>query len=660
MKKFFTKSIRAILVAIMVFVTCFGVIGCGKDGEGVLDPSGTTALLPNKEITKKEPFKATDFKETNEYIVKEAKSDYKIVISSTADSRENTAAIELQLFFKEATNIELPIIKDDALVHSAENKYFSIGKNALAASAGVSVPSTVKSQGFKILTKGNTVFLIGQSSYGTLYSVYEYLHLDFNYEYYFTDVYSLEKNVTELRLRNYDLTDEPHIDVMTSPNIGFIWNNATNRNRFRCVNTPEWVVPANNNADGRHNIFYIINPSEFGEEHAKWFEPASQAQACFSAQGDASEYEAMQTHFLSVIQKGLKESNANIFTISQNDNAGFCACDKCKSISSQYGANSAVLIMFCNDLLEKVYAWFETPEGEPYERDFYLAFMAYQDIKGAPTGAMQLHDKLAIWLAFDSYKSGLSWEEDAGNKGLYDNVIAWQKYSKNFLFWIYDVDFNNYFYPYDTSAYKSDFYKLMYQLGVRVLNDQSQTQNNSGTAWANLKSYVSNKLRWNVTLNEADLVKDFMKNCYHGAADTVYDIYLSYKANWATVKASVLSGEIQIGDFGGIFSHMADERIFSQSVLESWYNGFKQAFEEIKPLESTDKSAYDKAYKMLCAEIASPLYMLIDMYSAQYSESDLVQMKADFKKYCTDGNIGYYKDSESGAIGNLYQSMGIE
>ncbi len=631
MKNFVMKQMRKIIIALLVIVFTLGAVGCN------------------------------DKNSTNSYIVQAAKSDYQIVIPENADTREVTAAQELQYFFKEATEITLPIIRDGELKHSAENKYFSIGQTQLVTSADITVPDDVKSQGFRIVTKDNTVFLLGKSSYGTLYAAYEYLNLDLNYEYYFTDVYSLDKGVTELKLQNFDITDSPDIDVMSTPNAGFVWHNTTNRNRFRCVTTTEWAVPANNNT-AVHNIFEIINPKTFGEEHPLWFEPIAQAQACFSARGDEKEYQAMQDEFLRVIQKGLKESSANIFTISQIDNAGFCSCDACKRIANEYGANSAVLALLCNELVDKVYDWFETEEGAEYKRDFYLFLFAYQESLSAPDSSkIQLKDKVGVWIGLDSFKSGLSWEEDDNNKELYNTVMSWKPLTNNFMFWLYDVNFNNYFFPYDTSAYKTDFYKLMSELGVRVVNDQSQTQNTvNTTAWNNLKSYVSTKLRWNVNLNETELVKAFMQNCYHDAADTMYEIYISYKANWAAVKANIASGELQINGFGGIFSNMLNKDIFSFSVLEEWYNGFLKAFDEIKPLEVKDKAAYDKAYAMISAEIASPLYMLLKMYSAQYSDSTVRQMKADFKYYCTVSSINFYKDSSaSGAITNLYKEMGI-
>ncbi len=562
----------------------------------------------------------------------------------------------MQLFVQEATGVTLSIIEDDGLVHSARNRYFSVGQTSLVKSAGLTLANDVKEQGYTIKTVDNTIFLLGKTSYGTLYSVYDYLNTSLNYEYYFTDVYSLSKDGV-LTFSELNKTDSPDIGVMSSPNAGFVWHNETNRNRFMCVTTTDWAIPANGST-AVHNIFNIIDPSVYGNTHSSWYN-ADKTQACFSANGNLEEYKLMQAEFLKVIQKGLKESDANIFTISQNDNKASCSCTSCTAIAN--GANSAVMIKFCNDLVDKVYAWFETDDGVPYARDFYIYMLAYQDALSAPTG-VTLNDKVGVWLAIDNFKSVFGVQEST-NLDIYNTIQAWDNLTNNFMFWIYDVNFENYFYPYDTTAYKSDFYKLMAELGVNVVNDQSQNLNKvQGTAWNNLKSYVSTKLRWDTTLNETTLIQNFMDNCYLDAADTMLGIYNSYTANWAAAKDKILNNTLNVGtNYGGIHSDMFNSNIFSYNTLLEWYVKFKQALNEIKPIESTDKEAYDKAYSMICAEAASPLYMLLTEYSANLTNGgyNLATLKAEFKTYCTDGKLEYYKGSSSATIESLFVEMGI-
>ena len=68
-------------------------------------------------------------KDTNNFLVKNGKSDYKILIIQTPSDLEKEAANELVLFLKKATGVELEIINDQET--DCCGKYLSVGKNAL-------------------------------------------------------------------------------------------------------------------------------------------------------------------------------------------------------------------------------------------------------------------------------------------------------------------------------------------------------------------------------------------------------------------------------------------------------------------------------------------------------------------------------------------------
>ena len=60
---------------------------------------------------------------TDKYIVKDGASEYKVVVPLNQTGFEKTAVQEFSYLFKKATNISLPIIRDEGLIHDRNNKY---------------------------------------------------------------------------------------------------------------------------------------------------------------------------------------------------------------------------------------------------------------------------------------------------------------------------------------------------------------------------------------------------------------------------------------------------------------------------------------------------------------------------------------------------------
>lgn len=592
------------------------------------------------------------------YVVHKAKTEYKIVISETASAVEKNAAKELQDFFEEATGLQLTITSDTGL--TAGGKYFSIGQTSLVTDQVKAELSGLKDQGYIIKTVGDTIYLIGPTAHGSLYSVYRYLKEEFNFEYYYTDLYSLDKGVGDVLLKDYSIKVNPDIGAMSTPSVGYIQNNSVNRQRFTNISSAEYAIPANGSTDV-HNLFRIT-PKELADTHPAWFSE-NLATGCFTARNNPAEYDAMLEHYKSVAIKGMKISSAKVFIVSQPDNCGFCGCDGCNTVGATVGGASGIMVRFCNDLARKLTAWFKTDEGKPYERDLKVVFLAYQSCASAPSADIKCDDNVGVYIAFDSYRSSYGLHEDKWNESLYNTVMGWKEKTNIFIFWIYDVNFEGYFFPYDTSAYKQEFYKVMKEVGTMVVNDQNQTQNNNATAWGNVKAYISTKLRWDVNADVEELTRDFFKNCYKDAWQTMYNVYCQYKAHWAYLKeraAQDRTFDVSGTDLKSIFGNLANTNFWSRSLLESWVSQFKLALEQIKPLEQIDKDAYDKAYKLISAELASPLYILLKLYRSDYSKVQFAELGEEFMNCVSVAGVEYYADGMTSDMNTCFGKLGIK
>ena len=76
--------------------------------------------------------------DTENYIVKDGKTDYKVVLPENCSSTITTAASELTTFFYEATGITLPVIDDTKVGEVTENsQYISLGNTSLLRASSI-------------------------------------------------------------------------------------------------------------------------------------------------------------------------------------------------------------------------------------------------------------------------------------------------------------------------------------------------------------------------------------------------------------------------------------------------------------------------------------------------------------------------------------------
>ena len=181
---------KKFLIWILAVVLCFGMVGCKKGngtdtppdgddpGNSVVTPGGTTdkPFAPD-ESTRYEG--GTHIRNMTvregEYLVRDGKTEYKIVYPAAATDNENLAVSELQTYFEAATGIVLSTVPDTGLTYAADAKYISVGAATVLDGAEIEFDETLlKQTGVRVVTKGNTIFLAGAHDYGTLYAAYEF------------------------------------------------------------------------------------------------------------------------------------------------------------------------------------------------------------------------------------------------------------------------------------------------------------------------------------------------------------------------------------------------------------------------------------------------------------------------------------------------------
>ena len=312
-----------------------------------------------EEVTTYETYNGTHIytaPDTEEYLVKNGKTDYTLVIPAEATSMVLTARDEFIDLFKDATNIVIPCITDEGLTHNANTKYISIGKTTLLQSAGISIEqSALGHDGHRIVTKDKNIYLCGGLDEGTLFSVYTFMKLTFNFETYYLDCMQIER-CNEKFLKAYDVTDIPDFQHSGRNNNilvteSFDYDESMFGYRMRYYGARGYnLMPVHSQFDASStrgistNItfwypesVYKVNKSEEqmteeekGNYHPNWFSINGGGQACFTARGDETEYQAMLDEALKKIIFSLsiytpdKYPHYNSISMTQADNQNYC------------------------------------------------------------------------------------------------------------------------------------------------------------------------------------------------------------------------------------------------------------------------------------------------------------------------------------------------
>ena len=121
-----------------------------------------------------------NYTETNDFLVKDNKTEYAILVPSEMNKETKFAAEELQQLFKEATKCDMLIVKDDAVgAYSANQKYISLGNTTYAVTVGAKPTADLDRYGYSIKTIDKSIFINANSDIGVTFGVYGFLELQY-------------------------------------------------------------------------------------------------------------------------------------------------------------------------------------------------------------------------------------------------------------------------------------------------------------------------------------------------------------------------------------------------------------------------------------------------------------------------------------------------
>ena len=667
--------LKKILSIFMSSVCAFSVLACGAgckdDGKGNSNVGGANVGSVTFDGVHK-----LNYTETNEYLVKNGKCDYSVVIPKNATESDITGADEFVYLFNKATGIDLKIFTDEGLTYNAQSKYISIGETSLLATLPTGeIDKTVSDlglDGLRIETVGKSIFIFaGNRGKGTLYGVYDFMQLTFNYEQYFYDTMVIEQNVKNKKLYDYKVKDIPDmegrsVDIVDIYANTKTYDNVRFRDRMRMKSAPKAmpvVVDKNNPTVGvmsiAHNSVSMILPKRlYPDKLNKWYSTIGD-QLCFTARGDAEEFELLAQEIALKIQLSLKLYTPDVFPeytfydIMIEDNANFCKCDTCAADLKKYGTLTGSAVKLINRVSDIVDEWMLQPENEPYKReDFAYRFFAYLAMETAP---VRLNDKGEYEPIDDSviprdnvitYIALLDTCEY--QKSIYDdvnslarkNVQGWAAISKRCHYWLYTTNFGMYTYYYDTFDFFSDAFPFFAATNVEMFRAQSVTlEKDDVTSWHKLKSYIYAKLMWNCNLDINALIDNYFDAMYGVAGEDMKDLFYEIRQY-----SKHINEKFNLYKTRSNFNDMAKKEYWSLQQLTIWLNRFEKVKDKIAIYQGVDNEKYNRYLYHIESEAFSVLTILLDVFYNDMSDELKVKYVNTANTLIKEHNFSWWKE----------------
>ena len=674
------KKIVIFLCLIISLVTMFASCKNGVDSADIngkaVEYSGELAVnteaLKQFEKNYNENHKFS-YKTTDTYIVKDGKTSYKVVVPEIETQSISYAKSELSRFFKEATGVDLKFIKDTGLSHNDSNRYISLGDTSLYKSLNRDDDITaLKKDGTKIFTKDKTVYIIGGAETGVLNGVYDFLKINFGFEYFFTDSYTLRTNVTDLKLLDYDVTDISDIEYREI--IGYTKGSdsadgkmISYRLRLRDsygnlllpIHTGDTQTTEIKN---NHNSLYFLPEEKYGTAYPEFYSGAGQL--CYTAHGnEKGTYDKMTSLCAEKIEQSLMWYPAAEYPqykavlLGQMDNVPMCNCTGCATMKNEHNdANSAALMKFMHDVGKKVDAWMALEENAAYRREnFKYMFFAYLDTSRPPfvedsNGNIDIAEDLkfddgvnvAPFFAQSHLHTGVSFDDKA-NIEQKEYIRLWGKAFPGTWAWSYGGFYNDFFTFWDLYSFYPGYYKYLKANNYSLTFPQIKScQTGADTGFNVLAIYMYSKLAWNSELSVENIFDEYFNAMYAEAAEPMREMFDDLRLwfgrcltdnNWAwsaNMNGSI-SGSMEFvkqGDIVTMFRHLDD----AYSKIEMY---------------KKDPAKYASLKSHIDMEWLFPAKVSISTDTGLFTEKQLANIKTNFKTYVRTLGMQYIKEFTS-------------
>lgn len=365
---------------------------------------------------------------------------------------------------------------------------------------------SLQDDGYLIVGDGHDLVLYGKGEKGTRYAMYAFLEM-MGYRLY-TPEAMVVPDVSQMELPVCCLLSNPAFRyrevVYYYPNHSQLyadWHHLhTQADRDRLFGM--YV----------HTFDRLLPPSEYYEAHPEWYS-LNNGRRLHDGQLCLSNPEVFEELCQRLSEVMARCPEAQIWSVSPNDNYNVCECAECRHLDSLYGGPSGTLMWFVGKMAQRF-------------PDKTLSTLAYQYTRQAPLATASippaLPDNLQVMLCpieVGREQPIVSSPDHSFCKDMHD----WHQLTDNIYLWDYVVQFRNFWDPFPNLHVLQSNLQFFRDNGAQMMFEQGTGPNNI-TSWMDLRCYMIAKLLWNPDADIDAIMDDFYQGYYGDAGRYVKEI----------------------------------------------------------------------------------------------------------------------------------------
>lgn len=440
------------------------------------------------------------------------KSRCVIVQAAIASQPEIHAAQELAQSLSQITGGTFEVQKGNAEV---PKHTIIVGPGAMASKYFPEIDlSKFGPDEYVMRIKGGRLLLAGGRPRGTVYAVDRFLQEQCGVRWWTPWATNIPQR-SSLKVANLDVRSKPAFEYR-APYVfpGF---------------EPQWK--AHNGANGEshlipselggcitykgfcHTFYPLIPPDKYFAAHPEWYSLVKGKRTHEGAQLCLSNPQ-LRDFMVERAKQWLREApDANIISITQNDNAGWCECPDCKALDDAEGSHAGTMLAFVNYVAGKL---------EPEFPNVAVDTFAYQYTRKPPKTIKPRHNVMVRLCSIEcDFREPF---DHPSNAAFLADLQGWSKICPHLYVWDYVTDFSNYLIPHPDWFTMGPNLRVLEKYGVRGVFEEGAYAG-QGAEMAELRAWVLAQLLWNPQQNDWALINEFLEG-YYGAAAAPIRQYL--------------------------------------------------------------------------------------------------------------------------------------
>lgn len=419
-------------------------------------------------------------------------SDYVIVVSPEATESEQHAAREFSRLLALSSGVTLPVVLD---TESSRRHEIRIG-----ASSRTDMDTTLLAEdGFTIRTEGAGLAIVGGSDKGTLYGVYSFFDQYLGYRCLSSKVFDYPK-LERVKIEQIDDTQVPvnrfrdtHYRDAFDPFYSD-WHKI-DHSTLDGVTDGEWGYMV-------HTFELLVPPASYFKTHPEYY-------ALIDGKRNTSQLCLSNPEVYDVLVKNLEEAmaqfpKATYWSVSQNDNYGYCRCEQCAEMDASEGSSSGSVLAFVNRVAERF-------------PNKIISTLAYQYSRKPPRTIVPRENVQIMLCNIESERQMPIATNPNDNFG--EDLRAWGKLTRDILIWDYVVQFRNLVSPFPNLRVLQPNIQFFVENGTNAHFQQGNRE--IGGEFNELRQYLIARLLWNPNCDINTEMDDFLRHYYREAAPSI-------------------------------------------------------------------------------------------------------------------------------------------